>query len=256
MVPTSLLAGLILVLADQQIRAILRTIPVSEISRHSMDLLAVNAIRFASFFLSWLLGAFALAAIAMVIHHSEEGEAPVNWKHDSYERAREHGGALLVIATVTLIALLLGMGGISFVELAGFRVFGRSGFLPYNYAVSVAGYVIVASVVSWLGAAIPLVIKGDISVWRALQKSVELSSGYEGALFLLVIESVVGSVIVWNLVVRGLPLLLPPDLILSSWYGWLRNLAGLLASAAVEPPLFIGFSLLADSGQFETMDLV
>ncbi len=49
------------------------------------------------------------------------------------------------------------------------------------------GSVIVASIVSWFGAAIPLVLRTKIGVWAALKRSVELSTGYEWALFLLFI---------------------------------------------------------------------
>src|SRR5258708_26291807 len=108
------------------------------------------------------------------------------------------------------------------------------------------GSVIVASIVSWFGAAIPLVLRTKIAVWAALKRSVELSNGYEWALFLLVVESMVGSYIGWYAVHYGFRLLLPDSLRYTAWYGWVVYIVALLASAALEPPIFIGFSLLAD----------
>jgi hypothetical protein len=93
--------------------------------------------------------------------------------------------------------------------------------------------------------AIPLILAGGVGAWGALKKSVKLSNGYEGFLFLLVVESVVGSYFAWYAVHFGLPFLLPAQLRYTAWYGWVIYLAAVLASAAVQPPMFIGFSLLA-----------
>src|SRR5262249_37927569 len=106
-----------------------------------------------------------------------------------------------------------------------------------------------------MGAAIPLAVRGDMKILATLKRSVELIGGYEGALLLLVIESVAGSFIAWYAVVHGLPLLLPSVWTYSSFYVWVLNLVGLLASAVVEPPLFIGFALLADPERFRTGDV-
>jgi hypothetical protein len=93
--------------------------------------------------------------------------------------------------------------------------------------------------------AIPLILTGDIGVWAALKKSVRLSNGYEVFLFLLVVESVVGSYVAWYATHFGLMFLFPAHLRYTAWYGWMVYLASVLASAAVQPPMFIGFSLLA-----------
>ena len=57
----------------------------------------------------------------------------------------------------------------------------------------------------------PLIVRGDTNIRTALERSVELSNGYEGALFLLVIESVAGSLMAWYIVVHGLLWVLPPS---------------------------------------------
>jgi hypothetical protein len=108
------------------------------------------------------------------------------------------------------------------------------------------GLVVVASIVSWLETAIPIILPGDTSVWTALKRSVEFSSGYKGALFLLVIESLVGSYLACYATYQGLRILVPDNLRHVPWYGWSVYLLAVLVTASVEPPLVIGFSLLAD----------
>jgi hypothetical protein len=92
---------------------------------------------------------------------------------------------------------------------------------------------------------IPLILSGNTGAWGALRKSVKLSNGYEGFLFLLVLESMVGSYVAWYAAHYGLTLLFPAHLRYTAWYGWIVYFASVLASAAVQPPIFIGFSLLA-----------
>jgi hypothetical protein len=46
--------------------------------------------------------------------------------------------------------------------------------------------------------------------------------------------------------VHYLLLLVPDSIKLFSWYGWAVLIMSALASAAVSPPIFIGFSLLAE----------
>lgn len=254
MAPTSLLAGIILILAEQWLKAVSSSIPQREISSHFVKILAAGAIRFGSFFLAWLLGTFALAAVATLVNELDTEHEPDTWIHDSYQLAREHLGRLTVIAVITFTAFLLGGFAFIFIDVAAFRVLSPS-LLHYNYIFSLVSIVVIATIVSWLGAAIPLVLE-NTNVWVALKKSVELSNGYEGALFLLVVESVAGSFIVLHVVVHVLPLLLPPVLTYSSWYVWVLNLTGASASAAIESPLFIGFSLLADPERFVGPDVL
>lgn len=105
------------------------------------------------------------------------------------------------------------------------------------------------------GASIPLLLRGDTKLLAALKRSVELSSGYEGALFLLVVESVAGTFVAAYGTFYALHLLVPSTLRYTPWYGWVVNLIAMLVSAAVEPPLFIGFSLLAEPEQLNVPSL-
>jgi hypothetical protein len=109
--------------------------------------------------------------------------------------------------------------------------------------------VVVASIVAWLGMAIPLILSEDVGVWAAPKRSLKLSNGYEGFLFLLVVESLAGTYVAWYAAHYGLTFLFPPSLTQTEWYRWLVYFVTVLASAAVQPPMFIGFSLLAGHGR-------
>jgi hypothetical protein len=155
-------------------------------------------------------------------------------------------GALTTFAAITLLAFVLGALVAGLVELSAARVLGRSYMARFNYPAAVFGYVVVAGLVSWLGIAVPLILRGGIGAWAALKKSVQLSSGYEGALFLLVVETLVGSYLAWYGTFYFSRSLFPEFLRHTLWFGWFVYVIAVLASAAAEPPLFIGLSLLAD----------
>lgn len=248
MAPTSLLSGGVLILADQQIKAIFRGIPRGELSSRFLDVLGAGALRYGSFFLVWLLGCFALAAIANLVTGRDQPGDEATWRHDSYQRARERFGALLVTALITFCAFLVAVAALGFIELTIMRSVGWSRFARFNYLAASIIIIVSASVVSWLGVAIPLIIRSEIGVWAALEKSIELSNGYEAALFLLVVESVAGSYLAWYVTLYCMSLLIPDPLKHMYWYAWAVNLVGVLVSTAIESPLFIGFSLLSDPG--------
>jgi hypothetical protein len=246
MAPTSVLAAIVLLLSDQQVKAIFRSIPRGETQYHTGEFVEGLALRFGGFFVSWLLGCFALAAIATAVNSLDQHDDSVAWEHDSYQRAREHLGRIVLAAAVTFCAFLASLALAQFVPLAAAKLIGWSHFSRFMFAATFILYIVVASIVSWLGAAIPIILGGEITVWAALKRSVEVSSGYEGALFLLVIESLVGSYLAWYATYHGLRMLVPDHLRHRLWYGWGVYLLAVLVTAAVEPPLFIGFSLLAD----------
>jgi hypothetical protein len=102
-----------------------------------------------------------------------------------------------------------GMAAMGVVDVAIVKIIGWARFSRFVFAASLIAYVAVASIVSWFGAAIPLVLRGNISVWTALRKSLEASDGYQGFLFLLVIESLVGSYLAWSVAHYVLLLMLP-----------------------------------------------
>jgi len=243
--PTSLLASIVLLMADQRIRAIYGGIPRGELQYHWAEIVEAFAVRVGGFFVSWFLGCFTLAAIATTVNGLKADDSSEVWKSDSYQRAREHFGGLLLTAALTFCIFLAGTAVFGFILSTLTRLVGWAHFARFNLVASLISYVIVASIVSWFGMAIPLMLSSDIGVWRSLKKSLKISNGYEGFLFLLVVESLAGSYVGWYAVHYGLSLLLPPQFQYTAWYGWLVYGLSILASAAVQPPMFIGFSLLA-----------
>jgi len=73
--PTSLLAAAVLWMADQRIRAISGSIPLPELKNHKGAIAAAMALRFGGYFISWLLGCFALAGIATVVNNLDGEDA-------------------------------------------------------------------------------------------------------------------------------------------------------------------------------------
>lgn len=243
--PTSLLAAVVLLLADRKINEIFRSFPITQISFHMREVAEAGVLRYGSFFISWFLGCFALAAIATVTSGLNKGEQNDVWVSDSFQRARERIGPLFMAAILTFGIFLAGMAVAEFILFAVIRAVGWARFSRYNYWANSIGYVVVGSVVSWFGMAIPLILAEGTGVWSALKRSVKISDGYEIFLFLLICESVIGSYVAWYGVSYGLAFLFPSQLRYTEWYGWLVYFVTIFASAAVQPPMFIGFSLLA-----------
>lgn len=244
MAPTSVIATLVLVLADLRIRAMNAAIPRGTLQYHPVEMGEAVVLRLASFFVAWLLGCFALGAVATVAGNldSANTDAPLR---DSHQRSREHFGKIVLIAAATFAVFMAGMAACLFINIAFSKAIGWTRFARYNFAVMLAGYVIVASVTAWFGAAIPVVLRGNLGAWTALKKSWRASDGYELSLFILVVESVVGSYVIWYLARYALQLMAPSSIRHTVWYGWTALLLSVAASAAVEPPLFIGLTLLA-----------
>ena len=106
---------------------------------HPGALAATLTLRFGSYFTSWLLGCFALAAIATVVNDLDGEELDSVWIHDSHQRARDHFGGLVVDALFTFCVFLSALAVAGFVEFAAIRVVGWSQFSRFNYGISLAG---------------------------------------------------------------------------------------------------------------------
>ena len=130
MAPTSLFAGLVLLWAERQAKAILRTIPSHEISHHWDTVVETLALRFGSYFVIWFLGCFALAAVASIVNSVQDESDGTAWIPDRHQRAREHLGAVFVAALITFIAFLIGMALSQFVLLAAGRAIKPASVFP------------------------------------------------------------------------------------------------------------------------------
>lgn len=243
--PTSVVAAVVLVLADREIRELYSSIHDFYEILQPTRLVETFLLRFGGYFCAWFLGCFALAAIATVVGRldGEEEDAPLR---DSHQRAREHLGAIIKVAVATFIAIVVGMAilGIGFAvitKVVGYRHISALTF----YVLDITGTVVVSGIVSRFGMAIPLVVRGDIGVGAALNESLKIGERHKGFLYLLVIQSVVGSYVGWY-AVHYMLLLVPDSIRFTGWYGWGALIVSALASAAVSPPMFIGLSLLAE----------
>jgi hypothetical protein len=250
--PTSVVAAVVLMLADWKVREIILSHHDFAKLYNTETIVETTLLRFGSYFFAWFLGCFALAAIATVVNRldAEDEDAPLRDKH---QRAREHMGAILKTAFAMFLALLIGLAIAEFVLLTIAKVVGYAHFRSYIYPATMLGMFIVAGIVARLGMAIPLLMRGDIGVWAALNESLKIGERHKGFLFLLVIQSVIGSYVGWY-AVHYVLLLVPLSVKLAAWYGWAVVSLSALASAAVSPPMFIGFSLLAEEGQKESTD--
>jgi hypothetical protein len=246
MTPTTLLADVVVLWADRQIKAMFRALPSYEVPHHWDKVTEASLLRLGSFFAAWFLGCFALATIASVVNKLEDESEGAAWISDRHQRAREHLGGVFMAALTTFCAFLAGLAVSEFVLAAAVRLVGWSRFSRFSFMVGLIAVVMVASLVSWLGTSIPLLLRADTKLLAALRRSVELSSGYEGALLMLVVESLAGTLVAGYATFYILHWLVPSHLRYAPWYGWSVNLAAMLASAAMEAPLFIGLSLLAN----------
>jgi hypothetical protein len=131
--PTSLLASVVLLMADQRIHAIYGSIPRGEIQYHWGEILEAGFLRYGSFFISWFLGCFALAAIATAVNRLDGDDGNSVWISDSYQRAREHFGPLLLAACSTFGLFLVGMAVVLFADLALLRAVAPTHFSQFNY---------------------------------------------------------------------------------------------------------------------------
>lgn len=240
--PTSVVAAVVLVEASQKVRTIVGGVLFWSDIQERITLIEGLAVTIGSFFVAWFLGCFALAAIATVVGRldGEEEDAPLR---DSHQRAREHLWAIIMTSIATFVAFGVGLLIAAIAVLTISKVSRH--FWRYYYPVTLIGRVLVAGVVARFGMAIPLVVRGDIGVGAALNESLKIGERHKGFLYLLVIQSVVGSYVGWY-AVHYMLLLVPNSIRFTVWYGWGALIVSALASAAVSPPMFIGFSLLAE----------
>jgi hypothetical protein len=122
MAPTSVFAGVVLLWADRQAKAIFRGLFRSPRFSSLGHGRRSNGLRFGSYFAAWFLGCFALATVASVVNRSKMKARTAAWIPDRHQRAREHLGAVFAAALITFCAFLAGMALSEFVQDAAVRV--------------------------------------------------------------------------------------------------------------------------------------
>ncbi len=205
------------------------------------DRALVAAFRVGGFFVAWFLSCFALAAVATVVgrlNREEEGA----WDGEVYERARARVWRLLSGAALTFLSLVMGLAVTMSIELALFFALRKGSLFRFNYFVTLIVVVLVTSAMSWQGLMFPMLVWDDVGPWRAMRRSYALAAGYRAHLASLVSESLLASYLaglavyyVFGFVAQRLAI---------DWAGWLIFVAAILAAAAAEAPMFIGFSTL------------
>jgi hypothetical protein len=213
---------------------------VSELWRTG-DKAAAGSVRFGGFFLAWFIGCFALGAVATLVGRVINGDEEA-WDDEAYERARSKFWPLLSGAVLTFLCLILGFVVFLLIDGAVASALGRTRFLKFNYALSLAGIFLIGCAVSWQGLMFPMLIWTDVGAWQALKSSYTLANGYRTHLASLVIESLLASYLAGFGVYYALGFV--AHRLSLNWASWPIFVAAVLASAAAEAPMFIGFSLL------------
>jgi hypothetical protein len=244
--PASVLASIVFLLCNDKATAILNSLPRGvEMLNHPWEMAESALLRLCGFFYSWLMACFVLGAIATVFKNVQSEYPEQAWIGDSYEAARENLRSLFTVAALTFAAAWAGTIAASLVGAAAGILGGPKHYLATAYIAGGAGYVLLLGALSWFGMAIPLVLWDGLAGGAALKRSVRLSDGHEAYLLLLTLESVAASYLTFLAVRYMAATLLTWYPLNWEWTSWLVTSIAILASAAVEPPMFIGFSLLA-----------
>ena len=217
-----------------------------EILYHRWQYAQILGVGAMGFFLPWFFGCFAFAATATVVRNllsQEDGQVDIG---DGYARARECILPILLFSALTFLIVALGftagtwLGGNVMVRISNHHV-SRFAY----WMVALAGWLLAIAFVTRYALALPSIVHKKVGALQAMRSTVALTEGYDGYLFLLAMESFVGTIVASYAAAFFVMLLLQrAPLIESPWSEWIIIVAAVLASALVEPPMFIGFSLL------------
>ncbi|PYV83278.1 MAG: hypothetical protein DMG93_09190 [Acidobacteria bacterium] len=228
---------------------------VRHLTRH-VDLLSEPPSRFllpeamlisiSGFFVSWMVFCLAFGAICLAVEQEHAGYQIS--MGGAFEAIFERLGSFMGIS-----ALLFGL----FFALETFALdrvtlwatpwiesrFGHLSPLTWTL-IGAGGYVAVSFIIARLGAlAIPALILDDHSITDSLLISYRLTRCEWRILSVLLFKSIVGGYVAAMLpfwVAREIP----PTVNLPWWFPWTLSAASIACVSAVEPVMFIGFSLL------------
>jgi hypothetical protein len=240
LLPAALFGYLVVFLSAQKADEILRYIPRGAIVNHMSEVLESDAFRIGGLLLNWLLYCFAFSGIAAAVLKLVDGERAV--AEECFGSVREQLGSFFRLSLI--LALLL---AITFMAATIGGAFLYARFMahtkPVLMVVGWATVFLVCLVVSRFGLALPALVLEHRNVSRSLARSVELTKGCWTILAVLLLESVGGSYLIYQLVVRfvNTPLVhrfAPEELRCAA------VVLSLLLGALLQPHILIGFSLL------------
>jgi hypothetical protein len=199
--------------------------------------------RVAGYFFAWFVGCFALGAISSALRSLNQPQDDADFLRDGYREARAHLLPLFAVASTTFAIALAGYAAIVLGGAAA-GIAGKEHAVATSYIGATLIAILVLAVLSWFGMAIPAVLGEKLYAWPAIKRSLKLTDGYEGYLLFLVLESVLASYSGYYLLRYAVGLLLSRYSLNWDWMQWLVFGVAIAVSAAVQPPMYIGFSLL------------
>ncbi len=240
LLPAALFGYLAVFLSTQKADDILRYIPRGDILNHKSEVLESDAFRIGGLLLNWLLYCFAFSGIAVAVFKLVDRERAV--AEECFGPIREQLGSFFRLSLI--LALLL---AIAFMAAGIVGVVLYVEFLTHTKPVSILlGWTIVflsSLAVTRFGLALPALVRERCGVGRSLGRSVELTEGCWTILALLLLESIGGSYLIYQLVIKlvNTPFVhrfAPEEL------RWAAVVLSLLLGVLLQPHILVGFALL------------
>ena len=241
LLPAALFGYLIVFFELQKANEVLRHVPRGPaISHYMAEVLEADAFRVGGFLLEWILYCFAFSGIAVAVRKLIEGECPV--AEECFTPVREKVGPLIGLSLV--LALLMVIAFAVLEAVATFLYLGFIDSLRAFWMVWPLCVVFLTSLaVARFGSALPALILDNCVVCQSLIRSFKLTKGNWTILALLVLESVGGSYVIYQLVATlvKMPVVhrFAPEEI-----RWATVALSLIMGILLQPPMLIGFSLL------------
>lgn len=191
--------------------------------------------------LYWVTSAFFFAAVAANVLSDEDGDSvPFS---DAYSKARERLGGVIVVALIVWTLFIVTRG---LALLAIFEVLQR---VRSHWIVQMIAFLLpiwlIAGLLSRLGLAIPELINNPkTSISAAIRSSIRKTENWEPFFMAFLAKSAILGYGAYWLGNSALDWLWGQGALNETSYPWAERLIYITIAAALEPPLFIAFSVL------------
>ena len=239
MAPSVIFGYLVLMFCADEVRAILQhAFQTGGVAALRANIFKIGLINISGTFANCLFIFLSFAGICMAVAHLEAGDDPSFG--DYFVKVFQRPGAFLRLSAILMGLVLMSIGLIS-VAIAFSSAILRVHWTPlFNLVVSLVLATLAFLVLSRFGLAIPAFIIDDNKVGQSIFRSDELTQGKWTILAILVTKATVGGYVAGMLpfwiAARAWSFGHPPS--------WLLTIASIAGVIAVEPYIFIGFSLL------------